>query len=102
MGISVCISTIIANSGSVSNYVEEKKKKHFTWGVLVFHTTAQYVLLSTFNISLSIMQSVKTFSSLVCPQGQPVKSENIFVAVKTCKKFHSDRGEWCILDNQRP
>ncbi|XP_051719046.1 beta 3-glucosyltransferase a isoform X3 [Ctenopharyngodon idella] len=23
--------------------------------------------------------------------GQPVKSENIFVAVKTCKKFHSDR-----------
>ncbi|XP_052431349.1 beta-1,3-glucosyltransferase isoform X2 [Carassius gibelio] len=23
--------------------------------------------------------------------GQPVKSDNIFVAVKTCKKFHSDR-----------
>uniref|UniRef100_A0A8C1XFZ8 Beta 3-glucosyltransferase a n=1 Tax=Cyprinus carpio TaxID=7962 RepID=A0A8C1XFZ8_CYPCA len=27
--------------------------------------------------------------SPVC--GQPVKSDNIFVAVKTCKKFHSDR-----------
>ncbi|KTF75305.1 hypothetical protein cypCar_00014551 [Cyprinus carpio] len=24
-------------------------------------------------------------------EGQPVKSDNIFVAVKTCKKFHSDR-----------
>ncbi|XP_058600651.1 beta 3-glucosyltransferase a isoform X3 [Onychostoma macrolepis] len=27
--------------------------------------------------------------SPVC--GQPVKSDNIFIAVKTCKKFHSDR-----------
>ncbi len=37
----------------------------------------------------------------MCPQGQPVKSDNIFVAVKTCKKFHSDRGEWYILVDQR-
>ncbi|TRY66000.1 hypothetical protein DNTS_003780 [Danionella cerebrum] len=47
--------------------------------------------LSAFSISLSILQSFRPYFKSMSPQGQPVMIENIFVAVKTCKKFHSDR-----------
>lgn len=30
---------------------------------------------------------------LFLSKGEPVNKEDIFVAVKTCKKFHSERGE---------
>lgn len=30
--------------------------------------------------------------SFFCFKGDPVNKEDLFVAVKTCKKFHSERG----------
>ncbi|XP_056417846.1 beta-1,3-glucosyltransferase isoform X2 [Hyla sarda] len=41
--------------------------------------------------SLKATECATTFSSTLPVCGKPVKREDIFVAVKTCKKFHKDR-----------
>ncbi|XP_068174196.1 beta 3-glucosyltransferase a isoform X2 [Antennarius striatus] len=41
--------------------------------------------------ALTLSQCATSLSSLLPLCGEPVKKEDIFIAVKTCKKFHSER-----------
>ncbi len=68
--------------------------------IIIFSLVAQ---VHFFNLSISVIlvyhwalfNYSKPSLHLMCPQGQPVKSDNIFVAVKTCKKFPF-RQRWVV------
>lgn len=50
-------------------------------------------------ISYKMLQAepaIKKLTFVLFIQGEPVKKEDVFVAVKTCRKFHGDRSKLLV------